>query len=581
MNVCLGILYLSCCFSAPVHQYDGDACPSPLYCRGQLLDHIQRSGLFLDSKQFVDMPTRHPPEQVLAAFSRIPADASREALDTFVHDNFHRAGYELRVTIPRDWQERPAFTEAISDNRLQGFGRIIHAKWRSLTRLFNTQRLCDGCVASSLRLPRPFIIPGGRFREFYYWDTFWILEGLYVSGMCSTARGTIDNMLAIIREFGFVPNGSRLYYVNRSQPPLLAHMLEKFLLSCGTQASFLKDALPLLDLEYQFWMKDRVVKLKDAQGVEHTFNVYGAGMAGPRPESYREDAVLGDVIGDPEKRTRFYRNMAAGAESGWDFSSRWMIDNHDLTSIETCQIIPVDLNAIMFKTETLLSQFHRQLNHWAQAEKYSQAAQARLRAIDSFLWHEGIGRWRDYHLGRKGPMSASFYASDLAPLWFGAYDGKKISWDMVERMLLKQRETLLDQPGGIPASDVVSGQQWDFPNVWAPLQYMMMRLYDRLGDVPGKGHWKGHALSLAHKWLTTTYCGHENHGYLFEKYHAQLVGQPGGGGEYIVQEGFGWTNGVVLWTLKRYGSRLKLPKSCPEYPGFGERHVKPIAITLS
>ena len=67
--------------------------------------------------------------------------------------------------------------------------------------------------------------PGGRFAETYYWDSYWIVQGLLVCGMAETARGMVLNALHQVREHGLVPNGARVYYLNRSQPPLLSDMV--------------------------------------------------------------------------------------------------------------------------------------------------------------------------------------------------------------------------------------------------------------------------------------------------------------------------------------------------------------------
>jgi alpha,alpha-trehalase len=146
-------------------------------------------------------------------------------------DNFHRPGFEMRIIIPKDWNSNPKFLKNINDN-LKPFAEAIHSKWKGLTRRFDQKKLCGECQASSFKLPYPFIVPGGRFREFYYWDSYWILEGLYVSEMCSTAGGMIENMLAMIDEFGFIPNGARIYYMNRSQPPLFDLMIERYIEEC-------------------------------------------------------------------------------------------------------------------------------------------------------------------------------------------------------------------------------------------------------------------------------------------------------------------------------------------------------------
>jgi neutral trehalase len=69
---------------------------------------------------------------------------------------------------------------------------------------------------------------GGRFIETYYWDNYWILEGLLVSGMFDTAKTILENQIYLIENYGFIPNGSRVYYLNRSQPPYFSLMVMNF-----------------------------------------------------------------------------------------------------------------------------------------------------------------------------------------------------------------------------------------------------------------------------------------------------------------------------------------------------------------
>lgn len=73
-----------------------------------------------------------------------------------------------------------------------------------------------------------FVIPGGRFRELYYWDTYWIMSGLLLCDMTTTARGVIENFFYLIRTYNIIPNGSRKYYLQRSQPPLLIPMVDQY-----------------------------------------------------------------------------------------------------------------------------------------------------------------------------------------------------------------------------------------------------------------------------------------------------------------------------------------------------------------
>ncbi len=72
-------------------------------------------------------------------------------------------------------------------------------------------------LSTLLPLPHPFVMPGARFREAYYWDNLWVVKGLLACGANGLAEGVVRNTLVQAKTFGFVPNGTRTYYMNRRQ----------------------------------------------------------------------------------------------------------------------------------------------------------------------------------------------------------------------------------------------------------------------------------------------------------------------------------------------------------------------------
>lgn len=336
-----------------------EACSSEVFCWGEMLHVVQMAGLFADSKQFVDMPTRYPPHIIKERFMALGRKPTMESLEQFVADNFHPAGYDLRPHLPSDWHPDPAFLRDLVDAELREWAAIVHGKWRGLVRVWDPKRICRECDSSLLPLPMPFVVPGGRFREFYYWDTYWIIEGLLVSGMCGTAGHVIENLLFLVQKHGFVPNGTRAYYLNRSQPPMLPRMVARYSEECfANPGDFLKRALPLLEREHAFWMEYRSVTLPSpASGLHHRLNRYRADMDGARPESYREDWILStpmDRLRGERGRRQLYRNLATAAESGWDFSGRWIQETSEdagLDHTRTSDFVPVDLNSILLSNE--------------------------------------------------------------------------------------------------------------------------------------------------------------------------------------------------------------------------------------
>jgi alpha,alpha-trehalase len=235
-----------------------------LFTTGKLLHMIQMSNLYDDSKTFVDMVTRLSEQEVMYNFERLLETAgempSKEQLTSFINENFHEVGYDLVKVEPKDWHECAPFLTKLTDERLVNFGKFLNCKWRVLLRSFDCSKIDKKGATTALCTKNSFIVPGGRFIEYYYWDTFWIVEGLLSSGMVHTTLGIIENFLDIVKTHGFVPNGSRVYYLNRSQPPLLTQMVDAYFKHTG-DLKFLEEAIDRLDTEYSFWMHKKAVKI--------------------------------------------------------------------------------------------------------------------------------------------------------------------------------------------------------------------------------------------------------------------------------------------------------------------------------
>ncbi len=114
---------------------------------------------------------------------------------------------------------------------------------------------------------------GGRFREPYYWDSFWIVEGLLRTGghFIEISKNTIENFLDFVDTIGFVPNGARKYYLNRSQPPLLSQMVRVYIEHTG-DTSILDRAIPLLIKEHEFFTTNRSVSVTAPDGKTYQLN---------------------------------------------------------------------------------------------------------------------------------------------------------------------------------------------------------------------------------------------------------------------------------------------------------------------
>ncbi|CAL8348738.1 unnamed protein product [Arctogadus glacialis] len=527
-------------------------CDSEIYCTGQLLHHVQTAKLFNDDKHFVDMKLKEHPDVVLSAFQNLSQDWPSNAippstLRDFVGLYFDKPGQEFEPWTPPDWKDNPKLLDRIEDPALAGWAAKLNQLWKSLGRKIRQEVRDHPELYSLIPTPHPLVVPGGRFRELYYWDSYWVVNGLLLSEMTTTARGMIQNLLYLVDRYGFVPNGGRVYYERRSQPPFLTLMVESYYQATQDQA-FLRGALPTLDKEYSFWMQNRSLTLHN-----HTLNRHRVPVGSPRPESYTDDLELAEGLTTDLQKQLLWEELKAGAESGWDFSSRWYRatppgQTPSLGDTGASQVLPVDLNALLCRNERTLASFHRLLGDPEAAAGYERAAAVRQRAMEALMWDERRGAWFDFSLLTNATRT-QFHPSNLAPLWAQCFSAPA----MAERALLYLQESgALRFPNGVPASLQDSGQQWDYPNAWPPLQHMLIEGLSKLPSDEAKKL----AFDLAQNWIRTNWRAFDKYDAMFEKYDVNGDGKPGGGGEYDVQLGFGWTNGVVLQLLDLYGDRL-------------------------
>lgn len=329
-------------------------------------------------------------------------------------------------------------------------------------------------------------------------------------------------------------------------------------------------SLPLLIREHQFWTQSP--HILSFNGEETKLSRYFVQTDHPRPESYREDLeTLQELQIDSEKRKLLFQDIATAAESGHDFSSRWFADPATLRSIQTTQILPVDLNAFLFMLESNIAYF---ASFFGKPKSFSESflrqAEQRKRAFDHHFWDPATLQWRDLHgksfipfhritvfvpvdASGKATFVREGYLTSFLPLFCGiSFPSNVDASEFVKRF---QNSELIKE-GGCITSVYPSGQQWDAPNVWPPLQCCIIEGFSKFEiRFPGCG---GGALAedLAVRFLQNAFLGFERFGAMFEKYDAHWKGRPGQGGEYVTQKGFGWTNGSVLHLLLTHGSKF-------------------------
>ncbi|KAI6706992.1 hypothetical protein NL676_009954 [Syzygium grande] len=406
-----------------------------------------------DPKLYIDLSLKSDLDAVERAFAGLPRspDGSVPAgdLERFIAAHLGAAGSDLVYAQPADFVPEPeGFLPRVRSPAVRAWALEVHALWRNLSRRVDDAVRERPDWHTLIPLPGPVIVPGSRFREVNYWDSYWIIRGLLVSKMYATAKAIVTNLIYLIEEYGHVLNGARIYYTNRRNP-------------------------------------------------------------------------------------------------------------EDITTLETTSILPVDLNIHILRMELDISFFGKIAGNHNIATQFLEASKARERAVSTVFWNERMGQWLDYWLGDSSScaegqhwaaanQNQNVFASNFVPLWMDVFNSDK---NLVEKVAKSLQSSGLLHAAGIACSLTNSGQQWDFPNGWAPLQHMIAEGLARSGSSEARSL----AEDIIIRWIRTNYVTYKKTGTMHEKYDVRKCGAFGGGGEYIPQTGFGWSNGVVLAFLEEFG----------------------------
>jgi alpha,alpha-trehalase len=488
----------------------------------QLFMDVQMQRVFPDGKTFVDCLPKFPVEEIKTNYEQQKMQTGF-SLKKFVLEHFD-------LPVPHSNNYHSDTNKPVEVN--------IEKLWGILTRK-------PGKTGGTLiPLPYPYIVPGGRFGEIYYWDSFFTLLGLISSGKEEMLESMVKNFSYLVDTYGYIPNGNRSYFIGRSQPPFYSLMIRQLASIKGNVV--LPDYLVQLEKEYAFWMKGKDDVNEKNAASHHVVRLNGGEMLNrywdqhdtPRPESFREDIELSQE--SDQEPAKLFRHLRAGAESGWDFSSRWFKDEKEFATIHTTDIIPVDLNCLLYHLELTIADAYRQKNDTEAEGEILQLAENRKTAIQKYCWNDESGFFFDYDHEEK-KQKKSWTLAGAFPLYF------KIATPEQAITVASAVENKFLKAGGLVSTLIDSGQQWDAPNGWAPLHWMTITGLENYGHA----HL---AKTIAQCWIKLNTDVFKRTGKLMEKYNVVDTHLEAGGGEYEGQDGFGWTNGVLLTLLKKYGS---------------------------
>ena len=402
-----------------------------------------------------------------------------------------------------------------------------------------------------LYLPQPYVVPGGRFNEMYGWDSFFIQLGLLRDEENQLAKAMADNFIYEIREYGKILNANRTYYLTRSQPPFFTQMLLGVYQKTNDR-QWLADAVPAIEKYYKFWTTEP--HLTPSSGLSRYYDL----GEGPAPEVlsaekdsqgrthydlikeyYRTHKVADYDVGEyyDAKRdiltTLFYKGDRSMRESGFDPSDRFGKFNVDVIHYN-----PVCLNSLLYLMESQAAEIMRILEREADAVVWDKRARDRAARINQLMWDPQAGLYSDYefvhHRLRHYPFLTTFY-----PLWAGIAT-KDQAAAVVKNL------GMFEKPGGLATSTTVSGNQWDAPFGWAPLEMIAVEGLRRYGYDPDANRITQEFLSLVHD-------QYRQSGVIVEKYDvvrrtSRVSGEIHFG--YSSNEaGFGWTNAAFTRLL--------------------------------
>lgn len=492
-----------------------------IYDLPELFEAVQLGGVFADGKTFVDC---------------IPRMDIKTIQQQYLAEK-DQPGFDLQKFVAAHFEEPPVFGADYESKRKESVESNIKQLWDVLTRTPVKEN------SSLINLPSTYIVPGGRFREIYYWDSYFTMLGLQQHNRVDLVESMINNFAFLIRTYGHIPNGNRRYYLSRSQPPFFALMvalLADIKQSDQVYVHFKNE----LELEYAYWQKgdealqagqanNRVVMMPGGE----LLNRYFDNNPQPRQESYAEDLHVSRLADQPAES--IFTNLRAGAESGWDFSSRWFKNEQDISTIQTTDIVPVDLNCLLFVLEQTIAKANEFAGDAATAVVFKDKAAKRLDAILRYCWNKEVGFFCDYHLPSQ-QQQQQITAAGLFPLFV------QIASPEQATAVAENTHLHLLKLGGLVTTTYHTGQQWDAPNGWAPLQWIAfvgLRNYDQ------------HELAntIASRWLALNEKVFHETGKMMEKYNVEDLDKPAGGGEYLGQDGFGWTNGIYMAMKKSLG----------------------------
>lgn len=398
----------------------------------------------------------------------------------------------------------------LSVNDVQPALDYIQAYWHKLERYHPKDD------ENIIGLPNKFLVPSFEkghefdFNEMYYWDSYFMVQGILDDQHKEMVTGTLDNLTYLFDRFKIIPNASRLYLTGRSHPPLLT--------------SFIWDVYESYDLD-QKWL-DKHIEVAKSE-----YNTVWLGTRKPNARQvYRGLSRYYDFN---------YIHDIAETESGWDMTPRF--------GRRALDYLPIDLNCLLYKYELDFARYYQLKDDLATSSEWEKKAETRKQSINELMWSNLRGLFFDYNYVKEKRGTVSSLAAYYT-MWAG------LASDEQAEKLVKALSRF-EYDGGLATTDLqpnmyvigtpITPTQWAYPNGWAPLHFIVIEGLERYG-------YHKDAERIAKKWLQTNLDWFNEHGVFLEKYNVVNPTKPPQKGLYPSQTGFGWTNSVFVYLAKKY-----------------------------
>ena len=395
----------------------------------------------------------------------------------------------------------PAANYKLTPDDVAPARQYIADYWAKLTRYHPKES------GSLIGLPKPYLVPAYEkghefdFNELYYWDSYFMVQGLMDQEHKKLVLGILEDLLNMYQRYHIIPNASRTYLMGRSQPPILTSFIMDVYRAYKLDKKWLKKAIKLAESEYQtVWL----------------------GKTKPNARLVHEGLSRYYDIN--------YLDNLAEAESGWDMNPRF--------GGRALSYLPVDLNSLLYKYERDFAAVAKILGDDAAATKWDQVSHQRRMTMNHLMWSDLRGLYYDYNYAKKTRGRVSSLAA-YYPLWAGLASEKQAA-KLVSSLKKFERRGGLTTTDAPQVGSLVPGampNQWAYPNGWAPLHFIVVKGLERYG-------YHDDARRIALRWLKTNLDWFNKHKVFLEKYNVVAPGKPPAKGLYPSQTGFGWTNSV-------------------------------------